>query len=85
MNGMDDLEKLKGKTGFICEIFQLLPEEDIRSYADRSGVSVTRLKEIMARMHTVPVSGESDALFDRLLLKAFGLYRKQNPEEFRRD
>lgn len=91
MNEIDDFlekpgEKPRGTTLVVSKMFQLLPEKDLRRYAEKLGISIGKLKELLARAHHIfPVTRESQTLCDELMDKAFKIYKKQNPEEFRRD
>ncbi|MQY58179.1 MAG: hypothetical protein GH144_01030 [Clostridia bacterium] len=78
-------EKPRGTTLIVSKMFQLLPESDLKRYADKLGINIGKLKELLARAHHIfPVTRESQALCDELRKKAFEIYKKKHPEEFRR-
>lgn len=91
MNEIDEFfekpkEKPRGTTLVVSKMFQLLPEKDLRRYADKLGVNIGKFKELLARAHHIfPVTKESQALCDEFMDKAFKIYKKQHPEEFKRE
>lgn len=77
--------KIRKETDVLSRIFQLLPEKDIKEYAEKLGISVVQLKSHMVRSGSVLMTAETAPLFKKLFYKAFELFKAENPDLFKRE